>query len=316
MKKRLYFITTVLAAASVLCLSSCLKDSRYVNFAQSTPIVNFPLGGLVNFGSDAITETPDTDANGTIVRQFAVDIASSSIPTKATTVTLAIDNSIIGAYNSTESSVVYEQMPSNAFVFNTTSVTIPAGKRTAVVSVTFYKNLLDPTKSYMLPIKIAAAPSGTMLSGNLNIHYFHFIGNDFAGAYEEFYTRWNTPDSTTAPSTPRTDLGSTTILPVTPNELQVATAYYVQPRYDITFTKSGSGAGAMYSNWAVQFVPADVASGTTWAANITVTTAPKFRPLKFTFDPSASYTYAQSLQLFRIYYQTASRAIIDEYVHP
>ncbi len=83
MKKRLYFITTTLIAVAALSLSSCLKDSRYVSFNTGGVIVNFPLGGLNYFGADAITETPDTDANGTIVRQFSVDIAEINAPTSA-----------------------------------------------------------------------------------------------------------------------------------------------------------------------------------------------------------------------------------------
>ena len=91
-------------------------------------------------------------------------------------------------------------MPSNAYSFTTTSVTIPAGQLYAITSVTFYKALLDPSISYVLPIKIVSG-TGAQITANLNIHYFHFIGNDFAGAYEHFYTRWNDADTTTGAST-------------------------------------------------------------------------------------------------------------------
>ena len=313
MKKRLYFITTVLAAVGALGLSSCLKDSRYVNFAQSQPIVNFPLGGLVNFGADAITESPDS--LGDIVRQFTIDVASASLPTSATQVTLAIDNSLVAKYDATETAVNYLVLPSNTYSFSTTSATIPAGKRTVTVSVTFHKNLIDQTQSWMLPIKIVSSTNGSIISGNMGIHYFHFIGNDFAGAYEHFYTRWSDGDSTTTASTPRSDIGGITIYPVTPSEFIVKTNYYTQPSYDVTFTKTGTGASATYSNWAVQFLPSDVAAGGQWASNITVIDGPKFRPWPYpNFDPNASYTYAQALKLFRFYFQTSSRAIIDEYV--
>jgi len=315
MKTKLYLTTTILISAAVLSLSSCLKDPRLVDFSTVTPVVNFPLGGTENFGADAVTETPDTDANGTIVLQFSVDIASVKAPTTATTVTLAIDNTIVTSYNALGGAVTYLPMPAGTFVFaSPTTVTIPAGQHTAIVSVTFYKNLLNPSSSYMLPIKIASASAGT-ISGNFGIHYFHFIGNDFAGGYEHFYTRWSDGDSTTVASTPREDIGPITGSPVGPNEFYLATGYYTAPRYDITFTKTGSGASATYSNWSVTFLAADIAAGSTWADNITVIDGPKIRSAHLVFDPNAQYTYAQSLELFRFYFQTSSRAIIDDFVH-
>ena len=310
MKKKIYVFTTILLSAAALSLSSCLKDNRYVDFSKVGTIVEFPTGGSPNFGADAQTSAADT-----IVQTFDVAIASPTPPTTATTITFTADDpAIIAAYNASNSAVSYVPMPSNAYVFTTTSVTIPAGQRFATLTVTMYKGLLDPSKSYMLPIAIKSA-GGYTISGNMGVHYFHFIGNDFAGAYEHFYSRWNTPDSTTAASTNRADEGSVIISPVSPTEFIVATSYYTGPNYDVTFTKTGSGASATYSNWAIQFLPGDVAPGGQWASNITVTTQPKFAPMKIAFNPTTQYTYAQSLLLFRFYFQTASRAIIDEYVH-
>jgi len=317
MKKRLYFITTVLAAVGALSLSSCLKDSRYVNFAQSQPIVNFPLGGLQNFGADAIVESPD--ANGDIVRQFAVDIASPSIPTTATQVTLAIDNSLVDKYNSTETAVTYLPLPSADYSFTATSVTIPAGKRYATVSITFHKNLIDPTASFMLPIKIVSG-TGAMVSGNYGIHYYHFIGNDFAGAYTQNFQRYNAGDSTSAALNGASFTGQpATILPVTPTEFQVATGYaggvYI---YDVTFTKTGTGPTATYSDFNVSFTDASVAAGT--AGGISLTQSPVF------FDPvthkpatatlAGPYTLAEAKKIFHFQYKahtSADRYLIDTF---
>ena len=310
MKKRLFLLTTTLLSAAVLSLSSCLKSSsNYIDFSKAGTIVDFPYGGLTFFSADAVTDPGDT-----ITKQFAVTVASNTVPTTPTTVTLAVDNTIVTSYNAANSAVQYLPLPAGSFVYTTTSVTIPAGKRSATVSVTFYKNQLDPSKSYMLPIKITGA-GGLNISGNQSIHYYHFIGNDFAGNYEHFYTRWNNADTTTAPSTPRTDVGPTVFNPVSPSEFTVITNYYTQPNYDVTFTKTGSGASATYSNWAIKFLPSDIAPGTQWASAITVVTSPLFASKTIKFDPNTQYTYAQSLQLFRFYFKTASRAIVDDYVH-
>ena len=164
----------------------------------------------------------------------------------------------------------------------------------------------------MLPVKIAKTTNG-IISANYSIHYFHFIGNDFAGAYEHFYDRWSVPDSTQAAKkdNDHVDLGVYTLSPVSPTEITVQTGYYTAPNFDITFTKTGSGATATYSNFAVKFLAADISSGL-WATNITVVTQPKF--VSAGFDPSKSYTYAEAIKLFRIYYTTATRAVIDTYV--
>jgi hypothetical protein len=315
MKKKIYLLATILTATAALFLSSCLKDnSHYINFNTGTTFVDFPLGGFVNYASDAITESPGTDAQGTIVRQFAVNVASANPTTKATVVTLALGGqSDVDALNKLQSNVSYVLMPSNAYSFTTTTVTIPAGQLYAITSVTFYKALLDPSVSYVLPIKIVSG-TGAQITANLNIHYFHFIGNDFAGAYEHFYTRWNNADTTTVASTPRGDVGPTTFSPVSATEFTVTTNYYTGPNYDVTFNKSIVGGVAVYSNWAIQFLPSDI-SGGLWAANITVVTPPQFASLHYHFDPTVQYTYAQSLTLMRFYFKTASRAIIDDYVH-
>jgi hypothetical protein len=315
MKKRIYLITTILLSAGALTLSSCLKDSRFVDFTKVGTIVEFPKGGLVFFGSDAVTATPDTDAKGTIKLQFAVNVASPTVPTTATTVTFSADDpAIVTAYDNANTSVNYLPMPSNAYVYTQTSVTIPAGQRTAIMSVTFYKNLLDPAKSYMLPIAIKTA-GGLNISGNMSIHYYHFIGNDFAGNYEHYFDRWNTPDTTIAANHGfnHVDEGAIVASPITPTEFVVTSSYFTGIPMHVTFTKTGSGATATYSNFKVFMTDADIASYFTPA--VTLVTQPVIRSLHFNYNPTTQYTYAQSLQLFRFYYTTATRAVIDEYVH-
>jgi hypothetical protein len=176
MKKKIYFTSAILMSAALLFLSSCLKDN-YFDFTKNAPVVDFPLGGTTFFAADAISEAPANDANGTIVRQFAINVASPQKLTTATTVTLAVDNSIVTTYNTAHPATTYLPMPTDAYVFTATSVTVPAGQQYSTISVTFYKTKLDPTLNYMLPIKIVSA-GGITVSSNMGIHYFHFIGND------------------------------------------------------------------------------------------------------------------------------------------
>jgi hypothetical protein len=302
MKKKIYFITTALAALSVLSLSSCLKDPRYVNFGQGGTVVNFPKGGLPNFAADAIT-----DASDTVVKQFAVELASPTVPTSPTDVTIAVDNSIIAAYGATNTAVSYLPMPDGSYTLSATKVTIPAGQRSGVITVTFYRSKIDPTLSYMLPIKIASTTGGGTISGNFGIHYYHFIGNDFAGAYLWDYTR--------VPASGNFVGHDGIILPVTPSQFEMVSGYYVATeRYEVTFTKTGSGAGALYSNWAVDLNSDDITNIFT-PAGIVVVQHPKF--VMPGFDPNASYTYDQVVHgLLKFNYTTLTRSVTDYYYRP
>jgi hypothetical protein len=276
MKKKIYFKSAILMSAALLLLSGCLKD-KFIDFSKNAPVVDFPLGGLTFFGADAVTETPDTDANGTIVRQFAINVGSPQKLTTATTVKLAVDNSIITTYNAANPAVTFLPMPANAFSFTSTSVNVPAGQQYVTISVTFYKNKLDPTLSYMLPIKIVSA-GGITVSGNMGIHYYHFIGNDFAGAYLATFVRVPAGgDYANAP---------VTLVPKTPTEFD-APGGYVGARYDVTFTKTGTGPTATYSDFTVVIDPADVTGIFNPAPAITVTSP----PVIVGYDPNHQYTY-------------------------
>lgn len=314
MKKKLYILSTLLFSAAVLSLSSCLKDNRYVDFSKSTPVVEFNLGGLAYFGADAITESGDT-----VVKQFAVSVAASSLPKTATTITLAVDNSIVTSYLATNSVVPYLQFPAGSFVLNNPTVTIPAGQNVAIVSVTFYKSKIDPTLSYMLPIKIAGTTGGYTISGNMGVHYYHYIGNDFAGAYTQNYQRYNGAPADSLTSNIGSSGIQTVFSPVTPSEFTVYSGYAAgnNLRYDVTFTKTGTGAGATYSNFQVSFVSDDVTNFT----GVTINQQPVFfNPVTgkpATADLPGPYTLAEAVKIFHFQFvaqTSAPRYIIDTYV--
>jgi hypothetical protein len=287
--------------------SSCLKDKRYIDFAGVGTIVEFPLGGQINFGADAITEDPDTLDNSTIVRQFAVNVASPDIPNKETKITLGVDNSLVTSYNASQSVVSYEVMPADAFKFTDQSVTIPSGQRVAIVSVTFYKAKLDPSKSYMLPIKIADA-GGLNISANKGVHYYHFIGNDFAGSYKHQFTR--TP---AAGNFTYADGYTSVFLPDSPLQFEVAGGYYTADiRYVINFTKTGTGADAKYSHFAASINEDDVKRLAN--AGITVTSQPKIVGYV-----EKEYTFTEAMALFDNGFQysvlggSGARTNLDQY---
>jgi hypothetical protein len=321
MKKKIYLIATILLSAAALSLSSCLKDSRFVDFSKVAATVEFPYGGQAFFGKAAVTATPDTDAKGTIALQFAVNISSVNVPTTATTVTFSADDpALVQAYNNLGGAVVYTAMPANAYVFTQTSVTIPGGQRSAVLNVTFYKNLLDPSKSYMLPIAIKSA-GGINISGNQGIMYWHFIGNVFAGSYTQNFMRYNgfssPPPPGTTPSGGSFTGAQVTVSPVTPTHFEVVSGYFTDNvNYDVTFTQIDA---THYGNFQISLNATDVANNFT-PSGIVVTQAPVFGyGVTPAYDPNAAYTYAQALTYFTFQYtvQNSSgyRYNVDQYIH-
>jgi hypothetical protein len=273
------------------------------------------------FGADALTSTADT-----VTQQFAVSVASTTIPKTATTVQLAVDNSIITSYNAANPAVVYTALPTGTYALNTT-VNIPAGQRVAIVTLTIYKNKLDPTQSYMLPIKIASTSGGYTISGNMGVHYYHIIGNDFAGTYRWQFQRYNGfADSTSAPlnsSSYAFSAGHTaTFIPVSPTEFTVYSGYVsgAEIRYDVTFTKTGTDRNtASYSAFHVKFVSSDVTS--IGNSGITVGQAPVFfdpvthKPASADLAGPYSFTEAQKIFHFNwIAVTSAPRYILDTYL--
>ncbi|HEY6978892.1 MAG TPA: DUF1735 domain-containing protein, partial [Chitinophagaceae bacterium] len=165
--------------------TGCLKDDPNVDFSNLGTVVQMPYSGKGFFAQDAVTDAADT-----IVKTFTINIASTYPLNKDLNVTVGTDNSLVDEYNAYDPAVHYEAMPDSAYSFNETTITIPAGSRLDTLQVTFYKTKLDPSKSYLLPISIKDA-SGETISGNMSVHYYHFIGNPIAGSYSWEWIRYN-----------------------------------------------------------------------------------------------------------------------------
>lgn len=296
MKKVNYIKTALALLLTVSVFSSCLKDSATtVDFSKGGQSAEIPLSGLNNFGNDAIT-------SDTAEVSFGVNINGSTTLSRAQDITVDVDAAKIAAYNAANPAIVYEAMPANAYTFKTTVVNIPAGGRYKILSFTIYKNVLDPSKSYMLPIGITKA-DGLTISANQSTKYYHVIGNDFAGAYHHAFIR--TPaggDFADRPST---------FSPDSPTQFEVAGGYYTQDiRYVVSFSKSGSGTSATYSNFKISLNATDVARIA--LVPITISTQPTI----VGYDASKSYSFAQALQLFAngfTYGANGTRLNLDKY---
>ncbi len=269
----------ILLGVLTVSLTSCLKDKPNVDFSNIGAFAEIVHAGKPYFGEASIT-----DATDTITRTYQVNITGVNAPSKDVSVVVAVDNTIIAPYNAANTAVTYLQMPVGSFAMGATTATIKAGTRLANFTVTFYKSKLDPSKSYMFPIKIVSA-NGVALSGNYNIKYYHFIGNDFAGTYQHQFTRTPAAGNYTYAA------GNTSsFLPNSPTEFEVMGGYYTgKVRYVVDFQKSAAGT---YSHFSVK-IDADDKANILDAIGAAITVAPTIPNYV-----EKEYSFSEALTMF------------------
>ena len=292
---------SIVASLLSMCFAGCLKDTPPTDFGTLKPIVELfyieggqtAHGGLENFAKDAILTAGQT---APIVVNFNANLASVDPFGQDLTVTLGVDDAKRISYNASNTTQ-YSALPANTFTFASKTAVIKAGSRLANFTISFDPTKIDPTQNYMLPISITDA-QGQTVSGNFGTIYFHMIGNPLAGAYNWDFTRWNNTAGTGAPSSLSFTGHQATFLPVDPNTIQVASGYFTQPRYILTFSNNNG----VLSNFAVTLNPDDVAS--MLASGVVVVTGPTIVKA----DPVN--------KIFTFQYTTLSRYIIDSYHNP
>ena len=254
----------VISISSALFLCSCVKDNPNVDFNNlgyiaeiSTASTNgtdqAPSGGLAFFSGATIATSVDPTPDAEF---FTVNIASPYPPTKDIPVTLAINDAARVTYNASTPDYTYGALPAGAYSFPATTGTVHAGLRLDTFNLTFMHGNMDPTKDYMLPISITAAP-GTTISGNMSTIYFHIVGNLLAVNHTQTYERWDAVDSTGTPGAVRAP-GTVFFTPLSPfrNEFLsgFTDAQTARLRYDLSFVRSGNSAGT----FSVAFNSSDV----------------------------------------------------------
>jgi hypothetical protein len=282
------FITATFGLLATL--SSCVKDRNpsATDFSGLKDHVTLVGGGLTNFSSNNIRFSGDTASY-----KIIVDLASVNLPTNPVNVTLAVDPSLVTAYN-TASGTSFLPLPSDAYKIANTSLTIPAGQQYATTTVDVYKDKVDPAKSYLLTVSIKDA-SGKLLTSNLNTIYFNIIGNVIAGDYKWDFTRWSQPSNAGSPDGTSFTGRTATFVADNGNQVEVPSGYYIGPRYVISFTNN---AGVL-SDFSVKLNDDDVA--TMKAGGVIVTDGPNI----IKADPTTGEYIFQ--------YKTLTRYVIDRY---
>jgi hypothetical protein len=180
MKKTFYIKTAFLSLLGMSLLSSCLKDSRYVDFAGSKPLIELPAAtGIVAGGGPFETEAFNISSTPSTFK-IAVNIAAPNPLSTALTVKLGLDTAAITAYN-TANGTSYTLLPATDYSSSFT-VTIPAGQNIGYVTVSVNTSVIDPTQSYVLPVKITDG-GGQQISNYDEILYSVQAKNAYDGEY-------------------------------------------------------------------------------------------------------------------------------------
>ena len=300
MKKISLFLQ--LSLLSVVFFASCVKDrNKGTDFSQiqpmlelRTPVAN--IAGLAYFTRATIGNLPDTV-------QFYANLASEYPLDRTLNISIGVDPSRIDTYNADAANAVkYELLPDSAYELLKTDGTIQSGQRIDSFQIAFYKDKIDPSKNYMLPVAILEG-DGVQLSENQSVIWFHAIGNPLAGPYLWDFIRWPCTDSTSCAPDIYFTGESTSFSPVDPTTIEVASYYYIQPRYVLTFDNNGG----VLSNFQVSLNQDDV---DLMAANgVTVTDGPNI----LIADPVAGVFQFQ----YAVHTSTpADRYIKDTYYKP
>ena len=272
-------------------LNSCIKDKGYAletDFSSLQDHVVLNKGGLTNFSANNIRFSADT-----ATYNITATLASVDLPSSPVSVTIGVDASLIATYNAANGTA-FLPMPSDAYTLASSSLTIPAGQQYATTTLEVYRDKVDPTLSYMLPISITDA-SGKALSSNLNTVYFNIIGNIIAGDYNWDFSRWSSPVMSGPPDGTSFTGDVNSFIADNASQVEVSSGYYIGPRYVISFTNT---AGVL-SDFKVKLNADDVATMAT--AGVKVTDGPNI----IKADPVTGEYIFQ--------YTTLSRYVIDRY---
>jgi len=175
--KRILIKSSIIVSL-VMAMTGCKKDIDVLATAQAgaTPAVGFGLSNVdaLSIGVDAATTKLDT----------AIKLFSSSSGS-ASTVTLAVDNTIVTDYN-TANSTSYDSMPSSVYTFPT-SVSISSGSKEgdAKLSVDIAKFLTFGTE-FALGVTITKVSGGP--NAVLSDHSKVFILIQVKNPYDADYT--------------------------------------------------------------------------------------------------------------------------------
>ncbi len=181
--KKILTITSLLAFCAVI-FSSCLKDKGFNNNEYGINLNNgsAPAVEFIKGNSAKTTFGVNVDP-GTQIVELVVLYTGDVAPSSDLSVGIVVDNTLLTAYNTTNSTSIL--LPPAGSVTVPTTVVIPAGQRFANLKIAINNTtVLDPNKEYGFGVKIASVSNGVKLTSNLNQVFVSFtVKNKYDGVY-------------------------------------------------------------------------------------------------------------------------------------
>lgn len=144
---------SILIASSILIFLSCKKQGSSDSAINGVYIV--PLSG------SSVSENR-TLLYSTTPYKFPLSTAISSPVAANVDITIAIDNSLVSAYNSAQKTT-YAVMPTGSYSLEATNLTIPKdGIASNQTNLVVKANMLTTDVTYLLPVKVATVSSSSI----------------------------------------------------------------------------------------------------------------------------------------------------------
>ena len=174
--KKIIYSAGILAVVSTL--PSCLKNGAYyIPFSSAAASVDLPLAASTSNGITAFAYPPTVT---TVTLPIMVNVASPSMPSTPTTISLALDTAGLSQYNA-DNGTDYQPLPDSTYTVSGWDVTVPAGKRLDSITVTIDLSKLDLSNAYVFPVTIASA-SLPIEQWN-HLFYYVAVKNQWDGVY-------------------------------------------------------------------------------------------------------------------------------------
>lgn len=180
--KKYYFLFLL----SSLGLGACLKERPNLDPDESNNALEIYEEVPVPTTSPATAVYPvyskSFDISPSATFEIKVNYAGSGNAPQDITVTLALDQNAMNAYN-TEQGTHYTFMPATLYTIDNWTVTIPKGQRLAKKTVTFKPDQFNPALTYGFPVKIVSATSGKISTNFGTVIYALGAKNKYDGVY-------------------------------------------------------------------------------------------------------------------------------------
>ncbi len=182
----------IFCISSILIFSGCEKENKGTDLAKGVFIVPGSQADFIDF------KVSDRD---TIIR-FATSIFQPAAGNA--TVKLTIDNSMVSSFNAAYKTT-HIALPAGSVVLKADNVTIADGQIVSSKdSLKFNHLLLNPSASYLLPLKIESVSGGgiTLVPGMAFKYYVIKVKPPYEGLYASSGTRYNFNTVADAPANP------------------------------------------------------------------------------------------------------------------